>query len=108
MTHLTKTFMHNLLLFCLYFVAGKIGFALALPPDNTTAISARVETANVVDDLTTGGTTVPLSAEQGKVLKGLVDSTVNITVDTKQMFFRTFFCSGALSWYHGNPKLEPE
>jgi hypothetical protein len=41
---------------------------------NATAISARVETANVVDDLTTGGTTVPLSAEQGKVLKGLNDT----------------------------------
>ena len=35
---------------------------------------ARVETADVVNDLTTGGTTVPLSAEQGKVLKGLTDT----------------------------------
>ena len=48
---------------------------------NVTAISARVEITNIIDDLTSGGTTVPLSAEQGKVLKGLVDSTVNITVE---------------------------
>jgi hypothetical protein len=41
---------------------------------NVTAILARVETADIVNDLTTGGTTVPLSAEQGKVLKGLNDT----------------------------------
>ena len=28
----------------------------------------------MIDDLTSGGTTVPLSAEQGKVLKGLTDT----------------------------------
>ena len=28
----------------------------------------------LLDDLTSGGTTVPLSAEQGKVLKGLTDT----------------------------------
>ena len=49
--------------------------------DNTTAINERVKIVDIVDDLTTGGTTVPLSAEQGKVLKGLVDSSVNITVE---------------------------
>ena len=38
------------------------------------SIIARLAFANVVDDLTTGGTTVPLSAEQGKVLKGLNDT----------------------------------
>jgi hypothetical protein len=48
---------------------------------NTTAIGARVETTSIVDDLTTGGSTVPLSAEQGKVLKNLVDTSVNITVE---------------------------
>ena len=43
---------------------------------NVTDILARVETADIVDDLITGGTTVPLSAEQGKVLKGLVDTKI--------------------------------
>lgn len=32
---------------------------------------------NIVDDLTTGGATAALSAEQGKVLKGLVDTKVD-------------------------------
>lgn len=39
-----------------------------------TAIDAKVSTSSIVDDLTTGGTAVPLSAEQGKTLKGLVDT----------------------------------
>jgi len=34
--------------------------------------------ASIVNDLTTGGTAVPLSAEQGKTLKGLVDLKVAI------------------------------
>lgn len=33
-----------------------------------------VEDKDIVNDLTTGGTNKVLSAEQGKVLKGLVDS----------------------------------
>lgn len=33
-----------------------------------------IRSGDVVDDLTTGGTDVPLSAEQGKVLKGLTDA----------------------------------
>lgn len=37
------------------------------------ADALNVKTASIVDDLTTGGTTVPLSAEQGKNLKGLID-----------------------------------
>ena len=49
--------------------------------DNTTAINERVKIADIVDDLTTGGTMLPLSAEQGKVLKNLVDTTVNILVE---------------------------
>ena len=34
-----------------------------------------VEDKDIVNDLTTGGTNKVLSAEQGKVLKGLVDSS---------------------------------
>lgn len=39
---------------------------------------------NIVDDLTTGGATATLSAEQGKVLKGLVDTKVD-KVSGKQL-----------------------
>ena len=49
--------------------------------DNTTAINERVKIVDIIDDLTTGGTMQPLSAEQGKVLKDLVDNSVNITVE---------------------------
>ena len=49
--------------------------------NNTTDIATKVNITDIVDDLITGGSTVPLSAEQGKVLKGLVDSTVNITIE---------------------------
>ena len=49
--------------------------------DNTIAINERVKIVDIVDDLTTGGTMLPLSAEQGKVLKNLVDTTVNILVE---------------------------
>lgn len=48
---------------------------------NTTDIATKVNITDIVDDLITGGTTVPLSAEQGKVLKGLIDSSVNIIVE---------------------------
>ena len=41
---------------------------------NTAAIGAKISITDVVDDLTTGGSTVPLSAEQGKILKGLIES----------------------------------
>lgn len=34
-----------------------------------------VEDKDIVNDLTTGGTNKVLSAEQGKVLKGLVDAS---------------------------------
>jgi lysophospholipase L1-like esterase len=39
---------------------------------------------NIIDDLTTGGATAALSAEQGKVLKGLVDTKVD-KVSGKQL-----------------------
>jgi hypothetical protein len=39
-----------------------------------TALNLKLNIASVVNNLTAGGTTVPLSAEQGKVLKGLIDS----------------------------------
>jgi len=48
---------------------------------NTTAITTKVAITAIVDDLTTGGISVPLSAEQGKELKKLIDTTVNITVE---------------------------
>lgn len=38
------------------------------------AIDAKVATSAIVNDLTTGGATVPLSAEQGKTLKTQVDA----------------------------------
>ena len=37
------------------------------------AQTARIATTDLIDDLTTGGSAKVLSAEQGKVLKGLVD-----------------------------------
>ena len=49
--------------------------------NNTTDIATKVDITDIVDDLVSGGTTVPLSAEQGKVLKALVDSSVNIIVE---------------------------
>ena len=49
--------------------------------NNTTDISTKVDITDIIDDLTTGGIAVPLSAEQGKVLKGLVDSSVSILVE---------------------------
>ena len=49
--------------------------------NNTTDIATKVNITDIVDDLITGGTNVPLSAEQGKVLKGLIDSSVNIIVE---------------------------
>ena len=38
------------------------------------AIDAKIATSAIVNDLTTGGATVPLSAEQGKTLKTQVDA----------------------------------
>jgi hypothetical protein len=48
---------------------------------NKTDINTKVPISAIVDDLTTGGSTVPLSAEQGKVLKNLVATSVTIAVE---------------------------
>ena len=48
---------------------------------NTADINTKVPISAIVDDLTTGGSTVPLSAEQGKVLKNLVATSVTIAVE---------------------------
>lgn len=37
-------------------------------------LAGKLNPADIVNDLTTGGTDKPLSAEQGKVLKGLIDA----------------------------------
>lgn len=44
------------------------------------AIDAKVAKADIVDNLTDGGTDKVLSAEQGKALKALVDSKTSVTV----------------------------
>lgn len=44
------------------------------------AIDAKVAKADIVDNLTDGGTDKVLSAEQGKVLKGLIDGKTSVTV----------------------------
>ena len=48
---------------------------------NEDAITGKVAITAIVDDLTTGGIAVPLSAEQGKELKRLIDTSVNIEVE---------------------------
>ena len=60
--------------------------------DNTIAINERVKIVDIVDDLTTGGTMLPLSAEQGKVLKNLVDTTVNILVEDELNIYQYNQC----------------
>ena len=37
-------------------------------------LNDKLNSSSVVNDVTTGGTNVPLSAQQGVVLKGLIDS----------------------------------
>jgi hypothetical protein len=49
--------------------------------NNENAINTKVSISAIVNNLTTGGAVVPLSAEQGKVLKNLVDTSVNIVVE---------------------------
>lgn len=44
------------------------------------AIDAKVAKADIVDNLTDGGVDKVLSAEQGKVLKGLIDGKTSVTV----------------------------
>lgn len=45
------------------------------------AIDAKVAKADIVDNLTDGGADKVLSAEQGKVLKGLIDGKTSVTVN---------------------------
>lgn len=45
--------------------------------DLDTSLAAKIEKTSIVNDLTTGGTQVPLSAEQGKVLKQLTDAKID-------------------------------
>ena len=48
---------------------------IAANKDSITSItSGKVNVTDIVNDLTTGGTTKVLSAEQGKTLKGLIDA----------------------------------
>ena len=49
---------------------GQIGGTLSDQTDLQTALDGKVDTSAIVNDLTTGGVAVPLSAEQGKVLDG--------------------------------------
>ena len=39
----------------------------------TKGLSTKLSASDIINNLTSGGTSVPLSAEQGKVLKGLID-----------------------------------
>lgn len=55
-----------------------------------TGLDAKSSISSIVNDLTTGGTAVPLSAEQGKILKTEVDSigglsTVAITISSTEL-----------------------
>jgi hypothetical protein len=68
----------------------------------------------LVNDLTTGGTTKALTAEMGKVLKGLIDSTIGgiadvMTKSTDQTVTATKFYSvyqAFLSWIHVGGVIE--
>lgn len=55
----------------------------------TTALNGKVKTSDIVNDLKTGGTSVPLSAEMGKELLGLIEKIEigGITVPTKLSAF---------------------
>ena len=46
-------------------------------------VTAAIPTTSIVNDLTTGGTGVPLSAEQGKTLKGEVGTLASLTTTEK-------------------------
>ena len=49
--------------------------------ENENKLITKIATSSIVNDLTTGGTGVPLSAEQGKNLKNLVDSAIVINIE---------------------------
>jgi len=55
------------------------GWELLTPITQDIDLTPYVKKSDIVDNLTDGGTQVPLSAEQGKVLKGLVDQALNST-----------------------------
>jgi hypothetical protein len=65
---------------------------------NEDAIGGKVAITAIVDDLTTGGIAVPLSAEQGKELKTLIDNSINIEVEDN---LRTAIAIRALSANQG-------
>ena len=46
----------------------------------TSQLSGKVNTADIINDLTTGGTSKVLSAQQGVTLKGLVDSKISTSL----------------------------
>jgi hypothetical protein len=55
--------------------AGKNFIGLYTSTDGTDVVKFdSMVSGDIVNDLTTGGTTVPLSAEQGKELKALIDA----------------------------------
>ena len=49
--------------------------------ENENKLITKIATSSIVNDLTTGGTGVPLSAEQGKNLKNLVDNAIVINIE---------------------------
>ena len=53
---------------------GQLASYYAVASDTTTAINAKVNITDIVNNLTSTDTTKPLSANQGKVLKGFIDS----------------------------------
>ena len=46
-------------------------------------IEAEANKTTIINDVTTGGTTSALSAEQGKTLKGLIDSKIKLLTQTE-------------------------
>lgn len=54
----------------------EIGYLDSVTSAIQTQLNAKIATSSIVNNLTSGGTTVPLSAEQGKELKTLVDARV--------------------------------
>ena len=50
-----------------------VGGDYATKTELTQGLSTKLSASDIINNLTSGGTIVPLSAEQGKVLKGLID-----------------------------------
>lgn len=55
--------------------------AYATKSEMNTGLNSKVAKSDIVNDLTTGGTTKVLSAEQGKVLKNLITSSGGIVIE---------------------------